>query len=119
GWLATNPGIDIALEEQLSHEVASAVAQGHAVHFVSDVLATETYPRQWRAQIMRDRREHCDARGQKLLKLRLHRIEGGHDAGKLPRPRLGNRRGSRVHSKKADRLRKPSNWTYQLTRGNR
>src|SRR5258706_11349685 len=46
-------------------------------------------------------------RSQELLKLRLHRIEGGHDAGKLPRPRLGNRRGSRAHSKKADRLRKP------------
>jgi molybdate transport repressor ModE-like protein len=30
GWLATNPGVDIALEERLSYEIAPAVAQGHA-----------------------------------------------------------------------------------------
>ena len=30
GWLATNPGIDITLEERLSHEIAPAVAQAHA-----------------------------------------------------------------------------------------
>jgi molybdate transport repressor ModE-like protein len=30
GWLAANPGIDIALEERLSHEIAPAVAQAHA-----------------------------------------------------------------------------------------
>ena len=29
-WLATNPGVDIALEERLSYEIAPAVAQGHA-----------------------------------------------------------------------------------------
>lgn len=30
GWLATNPGVDIALEERLSYEIAPAIAQGHA-----------------------------------------------------------------------------------------
>jgi DNA-binding transcriptional LysR family regulator len=27
GWLATNPGVDIALEERLSYEIAPAIAQ--------------------------------------------------------------------------------------------
>ena len=48
GWLATNPGIDIALEEQLSHEIVSAVAQGHAdIGVISDLAGAEgmeTYP---------------------------------------------------------------------------
>jgi DNA-binding transcriptional LysR family regulator len=48
GWLATNPGVDIALEEQLSHEIASAVAQGHAdIGVMADLAGVEgleTYP---------------------------------------------------------------------------
>ena len=30
GWLAANPGVDLALEERPSHDIAAAVAQGHA-----------------------------------------------------------------------------------------
>src|SRR5580658_705331 len=50
GWLATNRGVDIALEERLSHEIAPAVAQGHAdigVLVQADsvgVEGLETYP---------------------------------------------------------------------------
>ena len=49
-WLATNPGVDIALEERLSYEIAPAVAQGHAdigVLVLADsagVEGLETYP---------------------------------------------------------------------------
>jgi DNA-binding transcriptional LysR family regulator len=48
GWLAANPGIDIALEERLSHEIAPAVAQGHAdIGVLVDLAGAEgleTYP---------------------------------------------------------------------------
>jgi DNA-binding transcriptional LysR family regulator len=47
-WLATNPGIDIALEERVSHEIAPAVAQGHAdIGVLTDLAGAEgleTYP---------------------------------------------------------------------------
>ena len=47
-WLAANPGIDIALEERLSHEIAPAVAQGHAdIGVLSELggaVGLETYP---------------------------------------------------------------------------
>jgi DNA-binding transcriptional LysR family regulator len=42
GWLATNPGIDIALEERLSHEIAPAVAQAHAdIGVLTDLAGAE------------------------------------------------------------------------------
>jgi molybdate transport repressor ModE-like protein len=50
GWLATNPGVDITLEERLSYEIAPAVAQGHADIGVmvladsADVGGLETFP---------------------------------------------------------------------------
>ena len=50
GWLASNPGVDIALEERLSYEIAPAVAQGHAdigVLVLTDLTGVEgleTYP---------------------------------------------------------------------------
>ncbi|HJY51759.1 MAG TPA: LysR family transcriptional regulator [Stellaceae bacterium] len=48
GWLATNPGIDIALEERVSHEIAPAVAQGRAdIGVLTDLAGAEgleTYP---------------------------------------------------------------------------
>jgi DNA-binding transcriptional LysR family regulator len=48
GWPATNPGIDIALEEQLSHEIAPAVGQAHAdIGVLVDLAGAEgleTYP---------------------------------------------------------------------------
>src|SRR6202453_4870954 len=48
GWLATNPGIDITLEERLSHEIAAAVAQAHAdIGVLTDLAGAEgleTYP---------------------------------------------------------------------------
>jgi molybdate transport repressor ModE-like protein len=50
GWLASNPGVDIALEERLSYEIAPAVAQGHAdigVLVLADLTGVEgleTYP---------------------------------------------------------------------------
>jgi DNA-binding transcriptional LysR family regulator len=48
GWLATNPGIDNALEERLSHEIAPAVAQAHAdIGVLTDLAGAEgleTYP---------------------------------------------------------------------------
>jgi molybdate transport repressor ModE-like protein len=48
GWLATNPGIDITLEERLSHEIAPAVAQAHAdIGVLTDFAGAEgleTYP---------------------------------------------------------------------------
>jgi DNA-binding transcriptional LysR family regulator len=50
GWLATNPGVDIALEERLSYEIAPAVAQGHADIGVlvsadsAGVAGLETFP---------------------------------------------------------------------------
>src|ERR1700689_5915021 len=48
GWLATNPGIDITLEERLSHEIAPAVAQGHAdIGVLADLAGAEgleTFP---------------------------------------------------------------------------
>jgi molybdate transport repressor ModE-like protein len=48
GWLATNPGIDITLEERLSHEIAPAVAQAHAdIGVLTDLAGAEgleTYP---------------------------------------------------------------------------
>jgi molybdate transport repressor ModE-like protein len=48
GWLSTNPGIDIALEERLSHEIAPAVAQAHAdIGVLADLAGAdglETYP---------------------------------------------------------------------------
>jgi DNA-binding transcriptional LysR family regulator len=47
-WLATNPGIDIALEERLSHEIAPGVAQAHAdIGVLADLAGAEgleTYP---------------------------------------------------------------------------
>ena len=48
GWLATNPGIDIALEERVSHEIAPAVAQARAdIGVLTDLAGAEgleTYP---------------------------------------------------------------------------
>jgi DNA-binding transcriptional LysR family regulator len=48
GWLASNPGIDIALEERISHEIAPAVAQAHAdIGLLTDLVGAqglETYP---------------------------------------------------------------------------
>ena len=48
GWLAANPGVDIALEERLSHEIAPAVAQAHAdIGVLTDLAGAEgleTYP---------------------------------------------------------------------------
>jgi molybdate transport repressor ModE-like protein len=48
GWLATNRGIDLALEERLSHEIAPAVAQGHAdIGVLADLAGAErleTFP---------------------------------------------------------------------------
>jgi molybdate transport repressor ModE-like protein len=48
GWLATNHGVDIALEERLSHEIAPAVAQAHTdIGVLADsagVEGLETYP---------------------------------------------------------------------------
>src|SRR5580700_5448304 len=48
GWLAANPGVDIALEERLSHEIAPAVAQAHAdIGVLTDSAGAEgleTYP---------------------------------------------------------------------------
>jgi len=48
GWLATNPGVDIALEERVSHEIAPAVAQGRAdIGVLTDLAGAEgleTYP---------------------------------------------------------------------------
>jgi DNA-binding transcriptional LysR family regulator len=48
GWLATNPGIDITLQERLSHEIAPAVAQAHAdIGVLVDSAGAEgleTYP---------------------------------------------------------------------------
>jgi molybdate transport repressor ModE-like protein len=48
GWLAANPGVDIALEERLSYEIAPAVAQGHAdIGVLADsagINGLETYP---------------------------------------------------------------------------
>jgi DNA-binding transcriptional LysR family regulator len=48
GWLAANHGVDIAVEERLSHEIAPAVAQAHAdigvLADLADVAGLETYP---------------------------------------------------------------------------
>jgi len=48
GWLAANPGVDIALEERLSYEIAPAVAQGRAdIGVLVDlpgIEGLETYP---------------------------------------------------------------------------
>src|SRR6202046_1227430 len=48
GWLATNHGVDIALEERLSHEIGPAVAQAHTdIGVLADlggVEGLETYP---------------------------------------------------------------------------
>jgi molybdate transport repressor ModE-like protein len=48
GWLATNHGVDIALEERLSHEIAPAVAQAHTdIGVLADLAGVEgleTYP---------------------------------------------------------------------------
>jgi molybdate transport repressor ModE-like protein len=48
GWLATNRGVDLALEERLSHEIAPAVAQGHAdIGVLADLAGAEgleTFP---------------------------------------------------------------------------
>jgi DNA-binding transcriptional LysR family regulator len=48
GWLAANPGIDIALEERLSHDIAAAVAQAHAdIGVLTDLAGAgglEIYP---------------------------------------------------------------------------
>jgi DNA-binding transcriptional LysR family regulator len=47
-WLARNPGVDIALEERVSHEIAPAVAQAHAdIGVLTDLAGAEgleTYP---------------------------------------------------------------------------
>jgi RNA polymerase sigma factor (sigma-70 family) len=47
------------------------------------------------------------------------RVEGGDDAGELPRPRLGNWRGLGIRSEKTDRLGEPPDRTDQLTRCDR
>ena len=48
GWLAANPGVDIAVEERLSREIAPAVAQAHAdIGVLADLAGAEgleTYP---------------------------------------------------------------------------
>jgi molybdate transport repressor ModE-like protein len=48
GWLARNPGVDIALEERVSHEIAPAVARAHAdIGVLTDLAGAEgleTYP---------------------------------------------------------------------------
>ena len=48
GWLAANHGVDIALEERLSHEIAPAVAQAHTdIGVLADLAGVEgleTYP---------------------------------------------------------------------------
>jgi molybdate transport repressor ModE-like protein len=48
GWLAANPGVDIELEERLSHEIAPAVAQSHTdIGVLTDLVGAEgleTYP---------------------------------------------------------------------------
>jgi molybdate transport repressor ModE-like protein len=48
GWLAANHGVDIALEERLSHEIGPAVAQAHTdIGVLADlggVEGLETYP---------------------------------------------------------------------------
>jgi DNA-binding transcriptional LysR family regulator len=48
GWLATNPGVDIALEDRLSHEITPAIAQAHAdIGVLTDLAGAEgleTYP---------------------------------------------------------------------------
>jgi molybdate transport repressor ModE-like protein len=48
GWLAANPWVDVELEERPSHEVAPAIAQGHAeVGVLADLAGVEgleTYP---------------------------------------------------------------------------
>lgn len=48
GWLAGHPGVDVELEERPSHEIAAAVAQGHAAAGVlalrGTIEALEVHP---------------------------------------------------------------------------